>query len=132
MISIGLFIYILALHYLGDFILQPYSMSIKKSESPLMMFYHVWIYSLTLYVGLLFFVDVEYALKFAGLNFIFHYIVDYLTSRVISENSSNLLLDPDVKKPIHKRLKLWGPISLLGFDQLLHQASLLIACYILS
>jgi len=130
MISIGLFIYILCLHYVADFIFQPYDLSVEKSESYTALFSHVTIYACTIYLGLLLVADIECALKFAGLNFIFHFLVDWSTSRVISDNSSRLLLDPDDTKPIHKRLKLWGPISLLGFDQLLHQALLLIAAYI--
>lgn len=130
MISAGLFIYILALHYLGDYLFQPYSMSVEKSENHITMLAHVWIYTCTLYIGLVFVIGIEPALKFAGLNFIFHYVVDYLTSRVISDNSSKLLLDPDDTKPIHKRLSLWGPISLLGFDQFLHHSLLLITAYL--
>ena len=131
MISIGLFIYILFLHYVADFVLQPYQLSVEKSESYKALFTHVAIYTCTIYIGLLLVIDLELALKFAGLNFVFHFLVDWATSRVISDNSSKLLLDPDVSKPIHKRLRLWGPISLLGFDQLLHQSLLLISAYLI-
>ena len=130
MVSIGLFSYILFLHYLGDYILQPYSMSVQKSENNIMLLYHTITYSITIYFGLLFVVEVYDAMLFFALTFITHFAVDFATSRVISDNSSELRLDPDVSKPIHKRLKLWGPISLLGFDQLLHQACLLITAYI--
>ena len=127
MISIQLFAYILFLHYLGDYIFQPYSMSVQKSEDHMMLLYHTIIYTGTIYLGLLFVVGVNEAITFVVLTFLAHYMVDFVTSRVISDNSSELRLDPDSTKPIHKRLKLWGPISLLGFDQLLHQACLLIA-----
>jgi hypothetical protein len=127
MISIGLFAYILFLHYLGDYIFQPYSMSLRKSEDYMVLLYHTIIYSGTIYAGLLLVVGVQEALLFSTATFVAHYVVDFITSRIISDNSSALRLDPDVKKPIHKRLELWGPISLLGFDQLLHQACLLIA-----
>jgi hypothetical protein len=127
MISIGLFAYILFLHYLGDYIFQPYSMSVRKSEDYMVLLYHTIIYTGTIYAGLLLVVGVQEALLFSTATFVAHYVVDFITSRIISDNSSALRLDPDVKKPIHKRLELWGPISLLGFDQLLHQACLLIA-----
>jgi hypothetical protein len=127
MISIGLFAYILFLHYIGDYIFQPYSMSLRKSEDHMVLLYHTIIYSGTIYAGLLFVVGVQKALLFSVSTFVAHYMVDFVTSRIISDNSSALRLDPDAKKPIHKRLELWGPISLLGFDQLLHQACLLIA-----
>ena len=130
MVSIGLFAYILFLHYLGDYIFQPYSMSVQKSENHMMLLYHTIIYSITIYLGLLFVVGVKEAITFAVITFLAHYVVDFVTSKVISDNSSELRLDPDSSKPIHKRLKLWGPISLLGFDQLLHQACLLITAYI--
>jgi len=127
MISIGLFAYILFLHYLGDYIFQPYSMSVRKSEDYMVLLYHTIIYTGTIYAGLLLVVGVQEALLFSAVTFVAHYIVDFITSRIISDNSLALRLDPDVKKPIYKRLELWGPISLLGFDQLLHQTCLLIA-----
>ena len=130
MISIQLFAYILFLHYLGDYIFQPYSMSVRKSEDHMVLLYHTIIYTGTIYAGLLFVVGVNEAITFAVLTFFAHYVVDFVTSRVISNNSSELELDPDSSKPIHKRLKLWGPISLLGFDQLLHQACLLIVAQV--
>ena len=129
MVSIGLFAYILFLHYLGDYIFQPYSMSVQKSENHMMLLYHTIIYTSTIYLGLLFVVGVNKAITFAVFTFLAHYVVDFVTSRVISDNSSELRLDPDISKPIHKRLKLWGPISLLGFDQLLHHVLLLFAAH---
>jgi hypothetical protein len=130
MVSAPLFIYILILHYLGDYIFQPYWLSVQKSESQKMLLYHVFIYTSVLYLGLIFVVELKSVLVFSGITFALHYIVDFVTSRVISDNSSSLVLDPDASKPVHKRLKLWGPISLLGFDQLLHQACLLIAMFV--
>lgn len=129
MISIPLLIYILALHYIGDFILQPYWMSLQKSENFKILLCHVGLYTLVMYVGLIFTIGIVPAFKFAFLNGLLHLLVDYVTSKIISDNSSELLLDPDQTKPIHKRLQLWGPISLLGFDQLLHQSFLLLAFY---
>ena len=102
-------------------------MSVQKSEDYMVLLYHTIIYSGTIYAGLLFVVGVQKALLFSTVTFVAHYMVDFITSRIISDNSSGLRLDPDSSKPIHKRLQLWGPISLLGFDQLLHQACLLIA-----
>jgi len=129
MVSIPLFTYVLVLHYLGDYIFQPYWVSVEKSENLKILLYHVFIYTAILYSGLIFVVGLKSVLVFSGITFALHFMVDFLTSRIISDNSSNLRLDPDVSKPIHKRLKLWGPISLLGFDQLLHQVCLLIALY---
>jgi len=129
MVSIPLFTYVLVLHYFGDYIFQPYWVSVEKSENLKILLYHVFIYTATLYLGLIFVVGLKSVLVFSGITFALHFMVDFLTSRIISDNSSNLRLDPDVSKPIHKRLKLWGPISLLGFDQLLHQVCLLIALY---
>lgn len=130
MVSIPLFTYVLVLHYFGDYIFQPYWVSVEKSENLKILLYHVFIYTAILYSGLIFVVGLKSVLVFSGITFALHFMVDFLTSRIISDNSSNLRLDPDVSKPIHKRLKLWGPISLLGFDQLLHQVCLLIALYV--
>ena len=130
MVSIPLFTYVLVLHYFGDYIFQPYWVSVEKSENLKILLYHVFIYTAILYSGLIFVVGLKSVLVFSGITFALHFMVDFLTSRIISDNSSNLRLDPDVSKPIHKRLKLWGPISLLGFDQLLHQVCLLIALHL--
>ena len=111
MVSIGLFAYILFLHYLGDYIFQPYWMSVQKSENHMMLLYHTIIYSSTIYLGLLFIVGVYEAITFAVLTFVAHYVVDFVTSRVISDNSSELRLDPDSTKPIHKRLLRRGELK---------------------
>ena len=99
MVSIDLFAYILFLHYLGDYIFQPYSMSVRKSEDHMMLLYHTIIYSSTIYLGLLLVVGAKEAITFAVLTFFAHYVVDFVTSRVISDNFSELRLDPDSSKP---------------------------------
>ena len=76
MVSIALFSYILFLHYLGDYIFQPYSMSVQKSEDYMMLLYHTIIYTGTIYLGLLLVVGVKEAITFSVITFFAHYVVD--------------------------------------------------------
>lgn len=121
----AMFLYIFFLHFIGDYILQPYKMSLEKAEKNTVLVKHVCIYSCVLFFGMAPFVGLKDSALFSAYNGCLHLLVDYLTSRIIQVNSSGLNLDPDASKPIHKRLQLWGPITLLGFDQLLHQACLI-------
>jgi len=99
-------------------------MSLEKAEKISVLIQHIVIYSIVLFVGMLPFFGLEKSFLFTFCSGWLHLAVDYLTSRVIQDNSTGLELDPDERKPIHRRLSLWGPITLLGFDQLLHQACL--------
>jgi len=99
-------------------------MSLEKAEKISVLIQHIVIYSIVLFIGMLPFFGLEKSFLFAFCSGWLHLADDYLTSRVIQDNSTGLELDPDERKPIHRRLSLWGPITLLGFDQLLHQACL--------
>jgi hypothetical protein len=103
MISIQLFAYILFLHYLGDYIFQPYSMSVRKSEDHMMLLYHTIIYTSTIYLGLLFVVELQQAITFSVLTFLAHYIVD------IHILASPLLEQTGLLRTHHFQSKSVGP-----------------------
>ena len=126
-----LFFYILLLHFIADYILQPYWMSVEKADRIGILITHILIYTVVIFTGTWLVVGLEQSIKFSLLSGALHFVVDYGTSRIISGNSGTLELDPDERKPIHRRLQLWGPITLLGFDQLLHQACLAYAVHLL-
>ena len=118
--------YIFGLHYIGDFLLQPYWIKLQKNTSISVMLLHIIFYSLTLLGGLLFFFSYELALNYVGVNALLHLGVDAMMGKFITSNSSKLKIDPDETKPTHERLNVWGPIALLGFDQLMHQICLIL------
>jgi hypothetical protein len=124
------FLYVLILHFVADFILQPYWMSLEKADNMSPLILHIIIYTTVLFFGLWAVVGFMKSLQFSLFSAALHFCVDFITSRVISGNSGSLKLDPDESKPVHRRLQLWGPITLLGFDQLLHQACLAYAVHL--
>jgi hypothetical protein len=124
------FIYILLLHFLADFVLQPYWMSVEKANNMSPLILHIIIYTAVIFFGLWAAVGFQESLLFSLFTGALHFVVDFGTSRIITENSDTLKLDPDESKPVHRRLQLWGPITLLGFDQLLHQTCLAYAVHL--
>ena len=124
------FIYVLILHFVADFILQPYWMSLEKADNMSPLILHIIIYTVVLFFGLWAVTGFVKSLQFSLFSAALHFCVDFITSRAISDNSGSLKLDPDESKPVHRRLQLWGPITLLGFDQLLHQVCLAYAVHL--
>ena len=124
------FAYILLLHFLADFVLQPYWMSVEKANNMSPLILHIIIYTAVIFFGLWAAVGFQESLLFSLFTGALHFVVDFGTSRIITENSDTLKLDPDESKPVHRRLQLWGPITLLGFDQLLHQTCLAYAVHL--
>lgn len=118
--------YIFALHYIGDFIFQPYWIKLKKNTSLTIMLLHIIFYSATILIGLSLIVPYNTVLDYVGVNAVLHLTVDIIMSKFITSNSSALKIDPDESKPVHERLNVWGPIALLGFDQLIHQVCLIL------
>ena len=58
-------------------------------------------------------------------NAISHWIVDYISSKILSDVGNDIEVDPDDSKPLTKRVNLWKPICFLGADQLAHHACLI-------
>lgn len=130
-------IYINFIHFFADYVFQPYSMQVDKSKKLSALFEHVFIYSSMLFVSLVIFNKIyfsEYKLiltmKYCGLNFIFHFIIDLISAKFIKNLGNKIMIDRDDKKFIIERVDLWGPICLLGLDQFFH-LSLLTASVII-
>jgi len=119
------------LHFVADFVCQPYSLKIAKTKRVDALFLHVSIYFFIMVFGLVFLVGVREAFYYALINSLAHYIVDAVMGAIITSRSSNLKLDPDPRKPMFERVNLYFPIMFLGFDQLLHQACLMATIFLL-
>jgi len=112
-ISIKLFLFILFVHYLGDFSLQTHKQAQMKSKDNLYLLYHVLTYSLTwFFASLIWYETLSLALLFALFTFIAHYITDYFTSRQVSKYFKN--------EDYH------NGFLVIGFDQILHYIQLLL------
>ena len=70
-------IFLLILHFLGDFVLQSDWMAINKSKNWIALGIHCTVYSLVF--------APFYGLTFAGITFATHFITDALTSRLTSK-----------------------------------------------
>lgn len=98
---------ILTLHFLSDFILQSNWMAQNKSSSNKALGLHIFIYSVPfLLIGW----------KYAILNGVFHFITDYITSRITKKLWS--------KGDVHNFFVI------IGLDQLLHYTALLGTYYL--
>jgi hypothetical protein len=108
-------ILIIFVHWIGDFLFQTFKMAMNKSKDNHQLFNHVLVYSCVwLFIGL-FFYSVTQVLVFFVITFIFHFALDYGTSRWTSS--------------LHKKEKFYGfPafFSVIGLDQFLHYAQLIL------
>lgn len=114
MIDINIVLLLLFTHWFADFILQSDYVAQNKSKSNLVLFHHVYLYMLP-FVALGFLIPIT--LGWVLLNFILHYTIDFVTSRINARLWE--------KKQVH-----WFFVC-VGFDQFLHYASLLLTYYIL-
>jgi len=120
--SIGIIIFLILIHWVGDFVLQTHFMSIKKSSSNYYLSLHVLIYSLTTILAwCLFLPCMGYKISFYGIMlsfmiiFISHWVTDYFTSRVTSK--------------LYKEEKIHNFFVIVGFDQVLHYTQILLTFY---
>ena len=104
------FVALLAAHWVGDFVLQTNFQASNKSKRLDALSLHVATYTLTLFIAAIILLGVTAAAIFAAINGALHFATDYITSRASS--------------------KLWEEQSwhrffvMIGFDQLIHQATL--------
>ena len=93
MLNLYFYLYLITLHFIGDWLLQSHWMAINKSKDNVALLYHTGVYSATLLLGLvaaklllpsLMLFSAFQLLKFVGVNFVLHTVTDYFTSRCTS------------------------------------------------
>lgn len=107
------FVALLAVHWLGDFVLQSHWMASNKSKSNQALSIHIAVYTAVLFggAGVIFGPRPGFGiLSFAALNGALHWITDYFTSRASSKRYA--------KQDWHNFFVV------IGFDQLIHQVTL--------
>jgi hypothetical protein len=125
---VGTLVLIFFLHFLADFILQPYWMKIEKSRRWEIMLFHIVIYSNVFFVGLSFVYNSILATSYALVNGFIHYLIDWASSRVISVSSKDLKIK-EGPEPLYERVDMYYPIIFLGIDQYLHHICIIITWY---
>ena len=128
-------IFVLALHLIADFLLQPNWIQTYKSQDNSVLLMHVTVYFTVFVAGLLFIAPWFGALLYSFVNAILHFGVDYCSSRIITAEVSNMQLEEDegaMAKPLYQRVDLYKPSLFLGVDQLAHQACLIATISILT
>ena len=120
--SAPLFLVFLIAHYFGDFVFQTHWMALNKSSSMRALTAHVLTYSLTIFAvwGIINYFEANFkeGVYLFFITAVTHFITDYFTSRVNSK--------------LWNREKWHEFFLVLGFDQLIHQATLyysLVFCY---
>jgi hypothetical protein len=114
---------ILFIHWIGDFVAQTRWMAENKSKDNRALLLHVGIYAAVLFLGLSLFkgyvdhLPVNGLALFMAINVVIHLAIDYCTSRLNTYLWTNQKIAP-----------FWWSI---GFDQFLHNATLLISAWYL-
>ena len=121
-------IFVHALHLVADFILQPNWVQTYKSRDNSILLLHVTIYSYVVGMGALIVAPWQSALLYGVVNGVLHFIVDFVTSRIITFHALKIKI-PENKElqnvPIYEKINIYSLCVLLGIDQLCHQACLL-------
>lgn len=123
------FLLLLAAHWVGDFVLQTHWQASNKSKNLSALSRHVLVYSACIGLAALFMYGPTLAvLEFFVANFILHLITDAVTSRITSklflaqfdkfgeEYGGRLLMK--------KNFNPHNFFVVIGYDQLIHQATL--------
>lgn len=117
MLNLSNILFVLFLHWVGDFVLQSDKTAKRKGTSNLTLSYHVGTYSLSLFVGSLLIMSPIQGLIYVLINGSFHFVTDYWTSRWT--------------KKVYDTSDPHNFFVVIGLDQFLHSIVLLGALAIL-
>lgn len=104
--GVGTFLYLLTLHFIGDFILQSDRIATGKGKDGRILSEHVYIYTSTFLIGTIFVFGVAGACAYACFNGILHFATDFVTSKITAE--------------FHARGDRHNFFVTIGADQLIH------------
>lgn len=111
--AITMILFVLLIHWIGDFVLQSDKQSKRKATSVKYLLQHTLVYSLVWFSFIsVVFTDLRVATAFTIITLIFHTITDYFTSKQV--------------KKLFKKGDIHNMFVVIGLDQLLHYVQLLI------
>lgn len=120
----NIFIFIIIMHWIADFVFQAEEWSLGKSKKWTPLLKHtstysiLWMLPVWLMTG-----DVIGSFYFVLVTFIAHTITDYITSRVVSKKFEKGYYGSPIPN--------FGAFSTIGFDQVLHYVQLIVTWYLL-
>ena len=111
---------LLFIHYIADFICQPHEIASTKSHNIEAMLIHIIIYSLITFMFLMFTIPGDIFSFVSVINYtcilgLFHGLTDIVTSKF--------------SKYLWNKGKVGDFFNLIGFDQLIHQTTILMLYY---
>lgn len=113
-----IFIFIIVMHWVADFIFQAEKWSLGKSKSWAPLLKHTTTYSLLWLLPVWFITgDLIGSFVFVITTFALHTVTDYYTSRVVSKKFA--------KGHYGSPIPNFGAFSTIGFDQVLHYVQLI-------
>jgi succinate dehydrogenase/fumarate reductase cytochrome b subunit len=118
MITYGIITAIVLMHFFADFFFQNNKMATNKSSSNFWLGVHTSVYALIFFIGSLFFLPISaaFAAIYAVINGVFHFMVDYMSSRITSR--------------LYKAKEMHWFFTVIGADQAIHML-VLFGSYIL-
>lgn len=118
MISISILIFMLATHWVADFVCQTDWMARNKSQSNLPLFVHCLVYTLVFIPFALYAIPASSIVWFLIFTLGLHMYIDFNTSRITSRLSAQ-------GKYGSNTIPNFGMFSIIGLDQLLHYICLI-------
>ena len=120
----NVFILIVVMHWIADFIFQAEKWSLGKSKAWTPLLKHtvtyssLWLIPVWAMTG-----NLINSILFVGITFIAHTITDYFTSRIVSKKFANNYYGSPIPN--------FGAFSTIGFDQVLHYLQLILSWHCL-
>lgn len=113
------FIFIVVIHWIADFIFQAEEWSLGKSKTIAPLLKHTVTYSSIWFIAIwLISFDLKSSILFTIITFIAHTITDYFTSRIVSKKFAEGYYGSPIPN--------FGAFSTIGFDQVLHYIQLIL------
>lgn len=118
----NVFILIVLMHWIADFIFQAEKWGLGKSKSWIPLLKHTIVYSSFWLIPVWVMTEnLINSLLFVGVTFIAHTITDYFTSRIVSKKFANNYYGSPIPN--------FGAFTTIGFDQVLHYLQLILTWY---
>lgn len=123
---------LIVIHYIADFIFQTEDMAMNKSKDFNKLLKHTITYTILvsgLIIAYLKLINFELTLQiiflFPLIIFVTHTIIDYFTSKIVSKKFKDKEFYTGIPN-------FGGAFSVIGFDQVLHYATLFLTYYFLT